>query len=311
MTDQSRISGGTHVGDVQEPNGDLIAKGKPDPLGDTVHAIYVQTSQFTIYTARLSDEEFCRLRYCLSSSCPQECKKLRERLGTIIGPIAMITSTLCGSRPRLPWPAYRRKHFEARADRCAELMAKAKQLAFEGKVEQAEELLEGLLHEVQTGRDSKNRMRYILANLTALLAFMFAWAVLPATEGVGLFKPILTGKLVTATPTVSYQDVLLLGAIGAFFAVSIGVKKVKVQHSVTITEMIYTGTVRIMIGVIAALVMILLMLGDFLPVSSEKMTWAMYLFGFMAGFSEMLIPDALKDKSPKLGSPKQPDMLPD
>lgn len=294
-------------------SGDRIRKGEPDPLGDEVHMVHVRTEKFTIYTARPGKKEFCRLRYCLSSSDPKECQKLRDRLGCVIGPIALITATLCGSRPRVPWPRYRLKDFEARADRCCELMAKAKQLAFDGKSEQAEKLLAGLLQEVRTRRDSKNRMRYILANLGSLVAVIAAWGLtkrLTSTAGEGLFLPILNGQLDTSARQANHLDVLLLGAVGAFFAVSIGLKKVKVQHSITITEMLYAGTVRIAIGLIAALVMILLFLGQFFPIDQAQQVWSLYLFGFMAGFSEMLIPNALKDTSPGFAAPKAAGVLP-
>ena len=91
-------------------------------------------------------------------------------------------------------------------------------------------------------------------------------------------------------------DVLAFGALGAFFAVSADIKSVKINHSISIWEMLYAGFVRVPIGVIAAAVVILMISGGWIlaAVDAEYQLWAVYLFGFLAGFSELFVPNALK-----------------
>jgi hypothetical protein len=88
----------------------------------------------------------------------------------------------------------------------------------------------------------------------------------------------------------------MFGALGAFFSVSIGLNKLKISNTITLTEMLYAGFVRVPIGVIAASVVILLISGGWIlgAIESEYQTWTVYLFGFLAGFSELFVPNALK-----------------
>ena len=52
-------------------------------------------------------------------------------------------------------------------------MARAMQQAFEGEVEAAKALLDSAQKEVTKRRDSRNRMRYILANAISLCVILF------------------------------------------------------------------------------------------------------------------------------------------
>ncbi len=60
--------------------------------------------------------------------------------------------------------------------------------------------------------------------------------------------------------------------------------------------MIYAGFVRVPIGVIAAGVVIFLISGGWIlaSISGDYRLPSLYLFGFLAGFSELFVPNALK-----------------
>lgn len=102
-----------------------------------------------------------------------------------------------------------------------------------------------------------------------------------------------------ATPgasTVRLVDLLALGAIGAFFSVSIGINALKINNAITLPEMLYAGFVRILIGLIGAGVVFLLIFGGWIltAVSDDYRLWTYALFAFIAGFSEFFVPNALK-----------------
>ena len=102
----------------------------------------------------------------------------------------------------------------------------------------------------------------------------------------------------------------MFGALGAFFSVSIGLKDVRVNHSITLSEMLYAGFIRVPIGIIAASVVILLISGGWIlnNLDDGVKTWAYCLFGFLAGFSELFVPNTLKqvESSTRVKAIEQP-----
>jgi hypothetical protein len=209
--------------------------------------------------------------------------------------VARIGDVVCSMKPgRLALPYYRREHDSLR-ERSLDLIAKAMQQCFEGAADEAVTLLLSVREEVENRRDSRNRMRYILANAAALALILALWFLDgPATAGEGLFSGVLGPIKDSAVRPI---DVLALGAIGAFFAVSCDIKAVKVNNAITLPEMFYAGFVRVPIGVIAAAVVIMLISGQWIlgSIDEDVRPWSYYLFGFLAGFSELFVPNFLKD----------------
>lgn len=276
-----------------------LKKGDTDPIGDKVGKIYVRTDRFIIYTADEAAKDFGRLRYLLTPTDYEECRSLRKNLCPVNGPITLITDVVCGLKPRGFGFGDGTEAFESFAERCLALMAKSMQMAFEGNADRAEMLLQKLREDVESRRDSGNRMRYIFANATALLAIILVWAVIRLTGAAeaGIVGAFFSGSAASGdAPPLSYLDVMMLGALGAFFSVSVGLRDVRVSHSITLAEMLYAGFVRVPTGIIAALVVILLISGGWIlgALAAEYRPWSYYLFGFIAGFSELFVPNTLK-----------------
>jgi hypothetical protein len=122
-------------------------------------------------------------------------------------------------------------------------------------------------------------------------------------------KLLLFGQFESAVQ-LRYLDVLMFGALGAFFSVSIGLKDVRVNHSLTLAEMIYAGIIRVPIGILAASVVILTVEGGWFPTAADQAInpWLFCLLGFIAGFSELFVPNMLKQMETR-AHPKPPDPI--
>ena len=72
-------------------------------------------------------------------------------------------------------------------------------------------------------------------------------------------------------------------------------QNLRIAHSLTVSEMIYTGFVRVPVGIIAAGVSILLVSGDWIlgGLDDTSRYYSVYLLGFVAGFAEQFVPNVL------------------
>lgn len=185
-------------------------------------------------------------------------------------------------------PNYRgNTEFSART--LARLMAQA----FDSDTENAKRIIEGLETRMSAAIASHLRMKYVLANacvmialVVALLCVLFA---LPHVSG-------LAGFPFTEANVEKYAKLSILGALGAFLSVSIGIRKIQVERTVRPLEHIWTGGARIVIGVIGAMFLGLALDAKLLApgFGAEPTLWVFYLLAFLAGFSESIVPNTLR-----------------
>jgi hypothetical protein len=288
----------------------VITKNADDPLGDKVIKVHIRTERFVIYTVACEADQVRRPRYFFPGKYAAA-ETFRERLNPISASLNRINDMIVGMRPDgLALPFYRRQ-YRSLGERSLEHQARAMQQAFEGNATDAEVVLSEFQAEVENCRDSRNKMRYILANAVALILILIAWLILSdANESAGQIAALMTASFDAKHADIRLIDMLTLGAIGAFFAVSIGINALRISHSITIPEMFYAGFIRIMIGVIAAGVLLLLILGGWVlaSIDPDYRFWSIYLLGFLAGFSELLVPNALKrvEETTAVNSPPPP-----
>lgn len=264
-------------------------RGRKDPVGRTIRRVYVDTDEFLVYCAEdEAEDDICTVRYLFKSGVSNEqAKRMRAGLCPIAAQIARLTDSVSSMSSRFDGRRQRRER-----ERAFELMARAMAFGFEGQHDQARTVLGELETEINLRRDSKNRMRYIFATTLSFLTIAAAGIILKNGE-LQLFGP----PLGTDESQTLVVNVLLFGALGAFFSVVYDIRSVRVHHAITIPEMIYAGAVRIPVGVIAAAVVILLITGQWLlgGLGDEPRSWSLLLLGFLAGFSEMFVPNALKN----------------
>lgn len=289
-------------------------KGQPDLHGDTVSDVFVSTDHFIIYIAANRSGDRGRLRYVLPDD-NEAARQLRGKMMPIVGALACVGDVIAGLPERGLFGLPINSQYATLRKRTLDLMARAMQAAFEDQADAAATLMARAQDEVVSRRDSRNRMRYIFANALALAVILAAWlggglfgwelpqalttphSILPAAFSAA--EGATTGAAeasMAAGATFRAIDVLALGALGAFFAVSAAINQVKVNHTISFWEMIYAGFVRVPIGVIAAGVVIFLISGGWIlaSISDAYRLPSLYLFGFLAGFSELFVPNALK-----------------
>ena len=98
------------------------------------------------------------------------------------------------------------------------------------------------------------------------------------------------------------------GLIGAAFSIALAIRGRTVALDTDLLDNVTDGTLRLLIGVISAGVLLLLLACGILPslkigdanFSGSTLTWQMVLvIGFIGGFMERLVPDLLEKKSPQ------------
>ena len=262
--DVERPSDPPSVGDPDFPTSDQrpeagapiqkkYKRGQFDPLGDGIFKVFVSTDFFIIYTA--SDEtggDVGRQRYILPDNY-EDAKKYRTCLGAhrqttrvrrrcdrkhATGPVHHPARPHAGFDGAIrSWPS--RANTSARS---SSLNAQAKSPIAVTAESDALYFRQRDFADCDPVRRVLDRGGFNVHNLSTLFS-----------------GPTRAGGLPDGTFRV--VDVLAFGALGAFFAVSADIKSVKINHSISIWEMLYAGFVRVPIGVIAAAVVILMISG--------------------------------------------------
>lgn len=269
------------------PSPQRLKAGDTDPLGDAVVRILMQSNDFDIY------ETTNKVRYRFHSTSQHE-KEMLEAYYPFVDEICLIEDLVCGLKPTLCITPAQERHYLRLKSGTRDVIAKIMASCFDGYNATAMVLTRNVLSDLRTRRDSANRMRYIWANIAGFIVFL------------SIVRSIDISNFHLQRGD-QYLDVITFGILGAFFSVSVGLKEVKIKHSITFAEMLYAGFIRIPIGIIGAIVVIVLVEGNWIlgMLNDTLKNWGLYLFGFLAGFSELFIPNALKqvEQSTSIGQP--------
>jgi len=171
-------------------------------------------------------------------------------------------------------------------------IAHALQLALDGEGEKAKKIMVQTVKRAEEERASRGRIQYLLYSLTTAAVFL-------VILGIGY------AAVSFAKPANNLWLAAIGGAIGAVFSMSIAIRSRTVALDLNRNANIADGALRILVGVIAAGVLILLMATNIIPklqvgggaLTGEAATWeTILLVGFIAGFLERLLPDILSDR---------------
>jgi hypothetical protein len=172
-------------------------------------------------------------------------------------------------------------------------LAYALQLALDGDVEGAKEITGAAKAALLAKRAARGRFQYLKWSygatvlLTSLL-FMASW-LLPFQEP--------SGDLWLAAKA---------GLVGAAFSIALAIRGRTVALDTDLLDNVTDGTLRLVIGIISAGVLLLMFKSGIVPAlkigdadfKASSLTWEMVLIiGFLGGFLERLVPDLLEKRN--------------
>ena len=186
------------------------------------------------------------------------------------------------------WRASKVGRHIARAQRYDRRVADALQLGLTQDAKGALEVLTGIKSDIVDERTARARFAYlIVASGFSIFLVLWVWAVIAWFAPTGAAASLWIG--------------LVGGAIGAFFSIAIAIRNRTVLTDLHMQDNSADAVLRVVVGAISAGVLVAFValnvvkvgLGDgvFTPTTSG---WLFALtLGFLAGFSERLIPDLL------------------
>lgn len=273
--------------DPQRPDADQpfmlkdVELGNSDREGHPIKYIYaVQAGEYAIYKA----DDQVRIHFADDSA---QAGKQRKAILPLNSARAEVNALLQG----LPC----REIFDRQ-------LAYALQLAFDDDVAGGKEIMAAARAAVLAKRAARGRFQYLkwsygAAVLLTGLLFMASW-LHPLRE--------TSGDLWLAAKA---------GLVGAAFSIALAIRGRTVALDTDLLDNVTDGTLRLVIGIISAGVLLLLFKSGIVPslkigdadFKASSLTWEMVLvIGFLGGFLERLVPDLLEKRNVPVNATHDP-----
>lgn len=289
-------------------------RNEMDPNGCPIVNVFASTRQFAIYEA---DDQ---IRYMLPEDY-EVAKALRKRI-----------SDLGGLRASIEDLRADKSISSGEKTRAAREISWALVQAFEDEgsppSDKPKEILTRVDARLRSLVKSHYRKKYVFSNLAAFIGIemvLILLAIITAYSSFGAHTDVLH----------RYAIYCAFGGLGAFLSVVTGVRSIEVDVNLKVWEHMFAGATRILIGVVGALIVGLALDSRFIdptfggsaqaapansiPGSLDQQLALRYIFAFIAGFSESLVPNLLRrgeqvaGAAERQGSPNDPivkDMKP-
>lgn len=170
-------------------------------------------------------------------------------------------------------------------------------------IERQEDLPYEELIEIQEKAFQATKSRFHLA-VRRRAALFYLMGMLIGLLVVPLLVLNLPGLFIQDESTVQLMKVtIVMGTVGAFVSVMLRLSRSKLhfRDDAVRWEIVLLGSLRVLLGLVFGLVMYVLVFSRLLPLeiptNSEDRLWLFSALGFIAGFSETLVPDQLLPKT--------------
>ena len=178
---------------------------------------------------------------------------------------------------------------------CDRQLAYALQLALDGDIEGAKSTVAAAKAFVLAKRAARGRFQYLKWSYGAAAVLI---GLLFMASGFYPLQPASSDLWLAAKA----------GLVGAAFSIALAIRGRTVALDTDLLDNVTDGTLRLLIGVISAGVLLLLFASGIVPslkigdadFKASTLTWEMVLvIGFVGGFLERLVPDLLEKKNPQ------------
>ena len=263
-----------------------VALNRPDAAGSPVEEVYARNPPFyAVYRTKDRVTVHYADAGVMAGGMEEQAKQRADLapLNPLRGEIAGLIDGWRGSeRVKLKSKA---RYFDRR-------VADALIVALQGDLPSASSLLQAIKDDAKDERISWARFQYLL---------VASAAVLVVVSLIGFFTSEWFGKSVHAFPadTKSIWLASAVGAVGAFFSIATGIRGRTVLPDLRMRDNAADGVLRIVIGVIAAVVLVCLVQSKIVGLKIGEVEVAastatlVALIAFTAGFLERLVPDLL------------------
>jgi len=278
-----------------------IKLGATDAAGATVEAVYAsRPPNYAVYRTK----DRLMIHFADASAKEAEQRTALACLGPLRGEINGLIDG---------WRSSSNLRDRAKAAALDRRGADALVMALEGQPEGAMALLEAIKADVYDVRVSRARFQYLMVASAALAAAVIPIVILTSDWYAKAIFPF-------AKATHPLWLAAAAGAFGAFFSIATGIRNRTVLPDLRAGDNSADAVLRVVIGVIAATLLIFLLQSgvvatpsfggrtvEYDPGKAATYSWAMVVVvAFTAGFLERLVPDLLADSAIATLKPAKP-----
>jgi hypothetical protein len=280
-----------------------IRSSPTDTLGfDIVCIYYFKPPEFAIYRT----EKRVLIQFADDSKEADQQRRDLSQLGPMRGEINGLIDgwRTAPDHNRLFFPNGQK--LRARAERYDRAVADALQVGLEGDISTSCALLENVKQDILNIRIGWSRFEYLLMAFATVIAI---WTIAMLVMWRDADEPcsISSDQLLCLTQAVHLWRGFVAGAAGAFFSIALGIRSRTILPDLYRLANLMDATLRVVVGSIGGVILVALILAQFvqfaLGTSSPGHFDDLYIFiaGFVAGFTERLVPDLLAKADVRTG----------